>query len=54
MDKLYEDGLLTGQKTNRPKPLEPIEDAAGGFFQLFWAKGNNPTAIRRSCTDVGA
>ena len=47
LDKLYEDGLLTGQKTNRPKPPEPIEDAAGGFFQLFWAKGNNPTAIER-------
>jgi hydroxylamine dehydrogenase len=47
VEKLYEDGLLTGQKTNRPKPPEPIKDAPGGFFQLFWAKDNNPTAIER-------
>ncbi len=43
--KLYEDGLLPGQKTNRPAPPKPEKDAAGGFFQLFWAKGNNPTAV---------
>ncbi|RCX32286.1 multiheme c-type cytochrome [Thioalbus denitrificans] len=47
LDKLYEDGLLVGQKTNRPTPPEPMKDAPGGFFQLFWAKGNNPTAIER-------
>lgn len=47
LTKLYDDGLLPGQKTNRPKPPAPIEDAPGGFFQLFWAKGNNPTTIER-------
>lgn len=47
LNALYEDGLLPGQKTNRPAPPAPMKDAAGGFFQLFWAKGNNPTAIER-------
>ncbi|MFI3136974.1 MAG: multiheme c-type cytochrome [Methylococcaceae bacterium] len=41
--KLYDDGLLVGQKTNRPAPPLPEKDEAGGFFQLFWAKGNNPS-----------
>lgn len=43
--KLHEDGLLPGQLTNRPPPPAPEEDAPGGFFQLFWAKGNNPSAV---------
>jgi hydroxylamine dehydrogenase len=47
LDALYEDGLLPGQKTNRPAPPAPMKDAPGGFFQLFWGKGNNPTAIER-------
>ena len=45
LTKLYEDGLLTGQKTNRPAPPKPEKDGMGQFFQLFWAKGNNPTAV---------
>ncbi|MDO8941349.1 MAG: multiheme c-type cytochrome [Methylicorpusculum sp.] len=47
VEKLYKDGLLTGQKTNRPAPPAPEKDAAGGFFQLFWAKGNNPSHVER-------
>ncbi len=43
--KLYDDGLLSGQKTNRPLPPDPEKEGAGQFFQLFWAEGNNPTAI---------
>jgi len=43
--KLYDDGLLPGQKTNRPPPPAPIKaDEPGGFFQLFWRKGSNPSA----------
>lgn len=42
--KLYDDGLLPGQMTNRPAPPAPEKDAPASFFQLFWAKGNNPTA----------
>ncbi len=50
--KLYDDGLLVGQKTNRPKPPAPEKDEAGGFFQLFWAKGNNPSHIERLYADM--
>ena len=49
---LYDDGLLVGQKTNRPKPPEPESDAPGGFFQLFWAQGNNPSRIERIYADM--
>jgi hydroxylamine dehydrogenase len=45
LDKLYEDGLLVGQKSNRPAPPLPAEDGAGEFFQMFIAAGNNPTAV---------
>lgn len=50
--KLYDDGLLVGQKTNRPNPPKPEKDEAGGFFQLFWAKGNNPSHIERLYADM--
>ena len=44
--QLYKDGLLVGQKTNRPKPPKPVEEKeAGQFFGLFWAKGNNPSKV---------
>jgi hydroxylamine dehydrogenase len=50
--KLYDDGLLVGQKTNRPNPPAPEKDAPGGFFQLFWAKGNNPSHVERIHADM--
>ncbi|HHJ40369.1 MAG: hydroxylamine reductase [Methylothermaceae bacteria B42] len=49
---LYDDGLLVGQKTNRPAPPAPVKDAPGGFFQLFWAKGNNPSHVERVYADM--
>jgi len=49
---LYDEGLLVGQKTNRPLPPAPEADAPGGFYGLFWAKGNNPTAIERVYTEM--
>ncbi len=49
---LYDDGLLVGQKTNRPAPPLPEKDAAGGFFQLFWARGNNPSRVERVYADM--
>ncbi len=52
VEKLFKDGLLTGQKTNRPAPPAPEKDAPGGFFQLFWAKGNNPTTVERTHADM--
>ncbi|HET6378478.1 MAG TPA: multiheme c-type cytochrome [Methylocella sp.] len=46
LNKLYEDGLLPGQKTNRPAPPAPEKDSEpGAFFNLFWQKGNNPSAV---------
>ena len=52
VEGLYRDGLLPGQKSKRPPPPKPEQDAAGGFFQLFWAKGNNPTAVERVYADM--
>jgi hydroxylamine dehydrogenase len=43
--KLYNDGLLAGQKTNRPAPPAPEKDEPGAFFQLFWQKGANPSSV---------
>jgi hydroxylamine dehydrogenase len=44
--KLYNDGLLPGQKTNRPAPPATEKtDEPGASFQLFWQKGNNPSAV---------
>ncbi len=45
VQKLYDDGLLVGQKTNRPAPPAPVEDSPGGFFSLFFSKGNGPTTV---------
>ena len=49
---LYDEGLLVGQKTNRPQPPSPEADAPGGFFQLFWAEGNNPSAIEMEYAEM--
>ncbi len=44
LSKLYADGLLPGQKTNRPAPPAPEKETEpGAFFNLFWHKGNNPS-----------
>ncbi len=52
VNALYDEGLLVGQKTNRPAPPAPEKDAAGGFYGLFWADGNNPSAIERVYTEM--
>lgn len=52
VEGLFKDGLLTGQKINRPTPPAPEKDAPGGFFQLFWAKGNNPSHVERVHADM--
>lgn len=52
VENLYKDGLLPGQKTNRPNPPAPEKDAPAGFFQLFWAKGNNPSGVERVHADM--
>ncbi len=50
--QLYADGLMVGQKTNRPPPPAPEKDAPGGFYGLFWAKDNNPTHMDRVYTEM--
>lgn len=52
VNALYNEGLLVGQKTNRPAPPAPAKDAAGGFYGLFWAKGNNPSHVDRVYTEM--
>lgn len=52
VESLYKDGLLPGQHGNRPLPPLPEKDAPGGFFQLFWAQGNNPTHVERVHADM--
>lgn len=53
VEQLYEDGLLPGQKTNRPAPPPPEKDAPVSFFQLFWTKGNNPTSVEFEAMEMG-
>ena len=43
--KHYEDGLLTGQTTNRPPPPAGVTNGFEQFFQIYWSKNNNPAAI---------
>lgn len=51
--KLHEDGLLPGQKTNRPVPPAPEKDGPVSFFQLFWTKGNNPSSVEFEAMEMG-
>lgn len=50
--KLYNDKLLPGQHSNRPLPPSPEKDSPGAFFQLFWQKGNNPSAIEYEFSEM--
>ena len=52
-EKLYKEGLLTGQKTNRPLPLPPDKEMFAGFTQLYWSKDNNPAAIELKVLEMG-
>lgn len=52
VEQLYEDGLLVGQKTNRPAPPAPDKDEPGGFFSLFFSRGNNPTMVDRTFAEM--
>lgn len=52
VQKLYDDKLLVGQKTNRPAPPEPEKDEPGAFNSLFFSKGNNPTVVDRTFAEM--
>lgn len=49
---LYDDGLLVGQKTNRPALPQPVEEGPGSFSSLFFSKGNNPTMVDRTFAEM--
>ena len=44
---LYDEGLLVGQKTNRPALPAPEKDEPGAFASLFFAQGNQFTTVDR-------
>lgn len=54
VDKLYKDGLLPGQKTNRPAPPPPDKEGMAQFFSFFWSKGNNPSSVEFDLIDMGS
>ena len=43
--KQYDARLLTGQRNNRPAPPAPAKAQFEQFWQIYWSKGNSPTAI---------
>jgi len=53
VEKLYEEGLLAGQKTNRPAPPAPEKPGFAIFSQLFWSKGNNPASLELKVLEMG-
>ena len=52
VQKLYDDKLLVGQKTNRPAPPQPEKDEPGAFSSLFISNGNNPTMVDRTFAEM--
>lgn len=52
VQKLYDDGLLVGQKTNRPAPPAPETEAPGAFYSLFINEGNGSTMVDRAFTEM--
>ena len=50
---LYDDKLLTGQKTNRPNPPPPMVAGYSQFFQLYWSKNNNPSSLELKVLEMG-
>lgn len=52
VQKLYDDKLLVGQKTNRPALPAPEQDEPGGFFSLFFAGANQTTTVDRTFAEM--
>src|SRR5699024_5390394 len=48
----YDDGLLVGQKTNRPDLPAPVEDEPGDFSTLFMVEDNSATVVDRTFTEM--
>lgn len=49
---LYDDGLLVGQKTNRPALPAPEVDEPGAFSSLFFSEGNSATVVDRTFAEM--
>ncbi|MBE7419593.1 MAG: hydroxylamine reductase [Ideonella sp.] len=52
VQKLYDDKLLVGQKTNRPALQEPEKDEPGAFNSFFFSKGNTSTVVDRTFAEM--
>src|SRR3546814_8816843 len=52
VQKLYDDKLLVGQKTNRPALPQPEKDEPGGFSALFFPKANTTTVVDRTFAEM--
>ncbi len=52
VQKLYDDKLLVGQKTNRPPLREPEKDEPGAFASLFFSQGNASTVVDRTFAEM--
>lgn len=52
VQELYDEGLLVGQKTNRPAPPEPEVAAPGAFYSLFINEGNMSTVVDRTFAEM--
>ena len=52
VQKLYDDKLLVGQKTNRPALPEPEKDEPGAFNSFFFSKGNTSTVVDRTFAEM--
>ncbi len=52
VQKLWDDKLLPGQKTNRPPLPEPEKDGPGAFASLFFSIGNDATVVDRTFAEM--
>ncbi len=52
VQKLFDDKLLPGQKTNRPALPEPEKDEPGAFNSFFFSKGNTSTVVDRTFAEM--
>jgi hydroxylamine dehydrogenase len=52
VQKLFDDKLLVGQKTNRPALPEPEKDEPGAFNSFFFSKGNTSTVVDRTFAEM--
>lgn len=52
VQKLYDDKLMVGQKSNRPALPEPEKDEPGAFNSFFFSRGNTSTLVDRTFAEM--